>query len=52
MKPEERALSRAVKMMKWGGASLFLAANLYLAYSMSTAYLDGQRRGEKLHEER
>ncbi len=47
---EEVKINRAVKAIKWGGAALFFAVNLYLGFRFFSAYGDGQMRGEALHE--
>lgn len=52
MGKEDIRVSRAVRAIKWGGGLLVVAVNGYLAYRFSTAYEDGQLRGEALHEER
>jgi len=43
---EDKLISRAAKLIKFGGFSLFLAVNTYLAFHYATAYEDGKVRGQ------
>jgi hypothetical protein len=49
---EDRAITMAIKAFKVTGGLLFLALNGYLLYRFSTAYADGQVRGEILQKEK
>jgi hypothetical protein len=49
---EQRTISKAITGLKVGGGLLFLALNGFLVYYFSTAYSDGQRRGEALQREK
>lgn len=49
---EDRAISKAITTFKIGGGLIFLAINGLLIYHFSTAYADGQKRGEVLQREK
>ena len=49
---EDIIVNRIVKGIKWGGGLLFLAVNTFLIYNYATAYQDGKRRGEILHQQK
>jgi hypothetical protein len=51
-KGEDRSIVRAITAFKVVGGLLFLAVNGYLLYRFSTAYSDGQQRGEILQREK
>lgn len=43
---EDKVITRLAKFIKFGGFSLFLAVNTYLAFHYATAYEDGKVRGQ------